>query len=175
MKITWASFLFFSTLASGACAKYDTTVQAKEELPPEILDLISTTEEINREKIHILSKSIFTWRQGYIFGVEIDDKPKSCFIYTFISNKLEAPFSYAPCEFYGLPDINLRQGETNPDLIYKPNIVSPLHGVGVNHLVAFAFDVNKETYCESKSLALWYQSGNQNIPVHLNDMICPGK
>jgi hypothetical protein len=175
MKIIWASFLFFATLASGACAKDDTTTQTKEELPPEILDLISTTEKINSEKIHILSKSIFTWKQGYIFGVEIDDKPKICLIYTFVNNKLEAPFSYAPCDFYGPPATNLRQGETNPDLIYKTNIVSPIHGVGVNHLVAFAFDENKETYCESKSLALWYQSGNQKKPAHLNDFICPGK
>lgn len=50
MRIISASFLFFVTLTSVACAKSDTIIQAKEELPPELLDLISTTEEINREK-----------------------------------------------------------------------------------------------------------------------------
>lgn len=175
MKNILILILIFSTLTSGACAKTDAPTQPKKELPPKLIELISITENVAKEKIRILPESIFSWEQGYIFGVSMDDNPKSCYIYTFIKNELNVPFSYAPCEFYGPPETHHRHGETNPDLIYKTSIASPHHSVSVQNLVAFAFDKNKKNYCESKSLALWYQSGNRNIPVQLSDMICPGQ
>jgi len=141
-------------------------------LPVAIEKSIAKENEVDVKDVHQLPGGTFEWEGGYISAIVFEDSIKNCSIYVFNKESLSLLFNGAPCEFSSSPEIDSSRKTSMPNILYRVKNFLPNHGVMVEEVVAFYFDTEKKTYCESRSLGGWYEAGNRKIEPDISDGKC---
>ncbi|MGE7958764.1 hypothetical protein ACQKQA_19625 [Pseudomonas sp. NPDC089530] len=141
-------------------------------LPGDIEKLIAKENEVDVKDVHQFPGGTLKWEGGYVSAVVFNDSIKNCAIYVSNSGSLSLLFSGAPCEFFGSPKVNTFRRASMPDILYKVKLFLPNRGAMVDEVLAFYFDDERRTYCESQLLGDWYETGNRSIEPNISDGKC---
>jgi hypothetical protein len=162
-------------LASYMTSSYGSpNIPAPKEalLPDSAKERIAKENEMTLQDVHVLPKGTLAWGDNYISAVIFEDSIKNCSIYVVAQKALFPLFNGAPCEFKGAPEIKFSRDATKPDILYGVKLFLPNRGAMVDEVIAFYFDDEKQLYCESQSLASWYQTENKELKPDLSDGRC---
>ncbi|AZD89296.1 hypothetical protein C4K14_6517 [Pseudomonas chlororaphis subsp. aureofaciens] len=173
---TWKNMLliflmFFSCVGlswGGAGLQYPEITS----LPFAIEKTIAKENEVDVKDAHQLPEGTFKWEGGYISAISFEDSIKNCVVYVFNNESLSLLFSSAPCEFSSGPQIDSSRKTSMPDILYRVKIFLPNRGAMVDEVLAFYFDGERKTYCESRFLGDWYETGNRKIEPDVSDGKC---
>jgi len=171
MKKTSLALLALATYMCSSCAS-SSLVSPESVLPEMQLQQIATENELRVQDVHVFPKGTVKIDSSYISAIIFEDTIKNCAIYVGAEGALSALFNGAPCEFKGAPELNFSRGKKQPDVLYSIKLFSPSQGAMADEVVAFYFDSEKNSYCESQSLSNWYQTGNKNMEPDLSDGRC---
>ncbi|MFJ2364908.1 hypothetical protein ACIPIN_14645 [Pseudomonas sp. NPDC087697] len=171
MKVIFFALWFFALNIGTACAE-PISLHVEESPPTNMVALIASENQMLPVDIHALPDGSLSWKGGFIGAVVFEDTIKNCAIYTFERGLLNPVFADAPCEFKGPPKLMRDRGVLVPDVVYELSVFWPNRDAMVDHLVALYYDAEKDGFCESRSLADWYQSGNRNLSPNLQDGQC---
>lgn len=141
-------------------------------LPVAIEKIISKENEVDVKDVHQFPEGTFKWERGYISAISFEDSIKNCSVYVFNDESLSLLFSGAPCEFSSGPQIDSSRKTSMPDILYRVKIFLPNRGAMVDEVLAFYFDSERKTYCESRFLGDWYEAGNRNVKPDISDGKC---
>ncbi|WP_248802170.1 hypothetical protein [Pseudomonas sp. MWU13-2100] len=165
--------LLLSIFISYMTNSYGSAPAPEEALLPDtVKEEIAKENEMTVKSIHAFPKGTLKWGDSYISAIVFEDSIKNCSIYIFANDSLSPLFNGAPCEFKGGGEINFSRASAAPDILYRVKLFLPNRGAMVDNLIAFYFDSEKKTYCESQSLASWYETGNKTMKPDLSDGKC---
>ncbi|WDG91882.1 hypothetical protein PUP49_00275 [Pseudomonas chlororaphis] len=164
-------FIFFSSVGFSWG---DSGLWAPEvsPLPVTIEKIIAKENEVDLKDINQFPNGTLKWEGGYISAVVFDGSTKNCAIYVSNGRSLSLLFSGTPCEFSGSPKIDTLRKASMPDVLYKVKLFLPSRGTMVDEVLAFYFDEERKTYCESQLLGDWYETGNRSIEPNVSDGKC---
>lgn len=171
MKNTSLALLALAAYMCSSCAS-SSFVGSESVLPEALLERIATENELKLQDVHVFPKGTLKINDSYISGIVFEDSIKNCTIYVSAQDTLSALFNGAPCEFKGAPELKFLRGTEQPDVLYRIKLFSPNQGAMADEVIAFYFDTENKSYCESKSLSSWYQTGNKSIKPDLSDRKC---
>ncbi|WDG81378.1 hypothetical protein PUP68_00295 [Pseudomonas chlororaphis] len=141
-------------------------------LPVTIEKIIAKENEVDLKDVHQFPNGTLKWEGGYISAIAFDGSTKSCAVYISNSGSLSLLFSGASCEFSGSPKVEILRKASMPDVLYKVKLFLPNRGAMVDEILAFYFDDERKTYCESQLLGDWYETGNRSIEPNISDGKC---
>jgi hypothetical protein len=167
-----ALYSFIFPLFGMSAYAAPTLLKAEQTLPVAVTAAIAAENEIRTTDVHPVPLGALSWKGGVIGGVVFEDSIPNCAIYSYQSGLLNSVFAGAPCTFRGPPKMMDDRKELLPDVVFELEVFLPNRGAKVNHAVAFYYDAQKDAFCESQSLADWYQSGNRNLSPDLQDGRC---
>ncbi len=146
----------------------------KKAFPAEIINRITTYESISKDEISSLEDGVIRWGDSNYIGALINKSQNECRIYTYSREGDIAALSlYPDCKFIDGVKLSHARKKEMPDIIFKMSLSSGNISGPVEHYVVAVFDDQKGKYCESQSIAAWYQIGIlSNIPETF-DISCP--
>lgn len=171
MKKTSLALLALAAYMSSSCAS-SSLVSPESVLPDKHVQQIAIENESRVRDVHVFPKGTVKIDSSYISAIIFGDNIKNCTIYVGAEDALSALFNGAPCEFKGAPELSFSRGKKQPDVLYSIKLFSPSQGAMADEVVAFYFDSDKNSYCESQSLSSWYQTANKNMDPDLSDGRC---
>lgn len=172
MKKNLTFILILTLFISNRLANANSENTAGGNLPKSVLKQIAKQNNLKIRDIHTYPKGILKIEGGYIAAVIYAGPVKSCAIYVSLNDKLLQIFNGAPCEFATTPKSTFLRKKNKPDILYPIKLFSPNRGAMTDEMVALYFEMKEGSYCESKNLAGWYQTGNKNISPNISDGIC---
>ncbi|WP_295514471.1 hypothetical protein [uncultured Pseudomonas sp.] len=167
-------FLAIALLLALSCNAQETKNIEKKAFPYEIINKIAAYENIPNNEISSLKDGVLNWGRSNYLGALTNKLQNECRIYIYSEEKGLAPLAmYPDCKFIGKVNISNARNKKMPDIIFKMLLSSGNTPDPVEHYVVAVFDDQKEEYCESQSIAAWYQIGIlSNTPENF-DMACP--
>lgn len=149
-----------------------TELSIEHTLPAAVIDAIAAESQMFPKDVHPLPGGAISWSGGVLGAVAFEDSISNCAIYIYKGGQLDASFTGAPCTFQG--PVALLDGRKSvvPDVVYKIELYLPNRGAMVSERVAFYYDAEKNTFCESQELASWYLNGANNRIPDLQDGQC---
>jgi len=170
-KILFLTTAFLLTLPSNAQEAKKTD---KKAFPNEAINRITSYEKLSNSEITSLKDGVIRWGNSNYLGALTNKAQDECRIYSYNEEKGIAPLAmYPDCKFIDVAKISNARKRGMPDIIFKMLLSSGNIPGPVEHYVVAVFDDQKNEYCESQSLAAWYQVGIlSNIPETF-DVTCP--
>lgn len=172
MKILSSLFIALSLVCPLNAHAVSIVLRGEQSLPVAVTAAIAAENEIRTTDVHPVPLGALSWKGGVIGGVVFEDSIPNCAIYSYQRGLLISAFAGAPCTFRGAPKMMDDRKGPVPDVVFELEVFLPNRGAMVNHVVAFYYDAQKGAFCESESLADWYQSGNRNLSPDLQDGRC---
>lgn len=170
MKVVYLLFMALTwTLSANAAPVGSSTGHT---MPTNMIAAIVKESEMPADSFHSIADGVVNWSGGTIAAVVIEDPNSICAIYRYQGGQLDLPFDGVPCKFQGPPTLVSDRKTVLPDVVFAVEVFVPNLGAMVNHKVAFYYDAEKNAYCESQSLAGWYQFGNPALAPDPRDGEC---
>jgi hypothetical protein len=141
-------------------------------MPTAMVAALTKEDQMPAESFRAIADGVVSWSGGTMAAVVIEDPNGICAIYRYQDGRLDLPFDGVPCKFLGPPTLMSDRKTALPDVVFAVELFVPNLGAMVNHKVAFYYDAEKNAYCESQSLAGWYQFGNRALAPNLRDGQC---
>ncbi|WP_143492584.1 hypothetical protein [Pseudomonas chlororaphis] len=172
MRSIFSIFFLFVSYAGFSWGGADLRTPEVTPLPVAIEQIIAKENEVDVKDVHQFPEGTFKWESGYISAISFEDSIKNCSVYVFNNELLSLLFSGAPCEFSSGPQVDSSRKTSMPDILYRVKVFLPNRGAMVDEVLAFYFDGERKTYCESSFLGDWYEAGNRNIKPDISDGKC---
>lgn len=170
-KILFLMITIISTIVSKTHGAQSIETKA---FPDEAIRKITSYKKLSSGEIFSLESGIVHWGASSYLGALTNKAQNECRIYGFNEARGIAPLAlYPDCKFIGNAElINARKKEM-PDIVFKMLLSSGKVPGPVEYYIVAVFDEQKKEYCESQSIAAWYQIGILVNAREADDLECP--